>query len=229
MLCVHPIRFGLRQSLLRLGKEKGFMSKSNQQLITALYCRLSQEDDLQGESNSITNQKMILKKYADDHGFRNTEFYIDDGYSGANFNRPSFNKMMEKIKAGEVGIVIVKDQSRLGRDYLQTGMLMEITFPQYDVRFIAINDGVEGDLHQHSCLEIISAEAGLILDDDDSNLAGLDPFHHLVERWTIEVGTGVTIVYVEFGIAEAVVISILLEDHLLVRYGVRLTLKVILL
>lgn len=119
------------------------MSKSNQQLITALYCRLSQEDDLQGESNSITNQKMILKKYADDHGFRNTEFYIDDGYSGANFNRPAFNKMMDQIKAGEVGIVIVKDQSRLGRDYLQTGMLMEITFPQYDVRFIAINDGVD--------------------------------------------------------------------------------------
>ena len=143
MLCVHPIRFGLRQSLLRLGKEKGFMSKSNQQLITALYCRLSQEDDLQDESNSIINQKMILKKYADDLGFRNTEFYIDDGYSGANFNRPAFNKMMERIKAGEVGIVIVKDQSRLGRDYLQTGMLMEITFPQYDVRFIAINDGVD--------------------------------------------------------------------------------------
>lgn len=117
--------------------------KSNQNLITALYCRLSQEDMLQGESNSIRNQRMILQKYAEDHCFRNLEFYVDDGYSGANFNRPDFKRMMTDIEAGEVSTVIVKDQSRLGRDYLQTGMLMEITFPQYDVRFIAINDGVD--------------------------------------------------------------------------------------
>ncbi len=117
--------------------------KSNQNLITALYCRLSQEDMLQGESNSIRNQRMILQKYAEDHGFRNLEFYVDDGYSGANFNRPDFKRMMTDIEAGKVSTVIVKDQSRLGRDYLQTGMLMEITFPQYDVRFIAINDGVD--------------------------------------------------------------------------------------
>lgn len=117
--------------------------KSNQTLITALYCRLSQEDMLQGESNSIRNQRMILQKYAEDHGFRNLEFYVDDGYSGANFNRPDFKRMMTDIEAGKVSTVIVKDQSRLGRDYLQTGMLMEITFPQYDVRFIAINDGVD--------------------------------------------------------------------------------------
>lgn len=119
------------------------MNKSDHQLITALYCRLSQEDEREGESLSIENQKLILKKYADDHGFHHTEFFVDDGYSGANFNRPRFKDMMEKVKAGEIGIVIVKDQSRLGRDYLQTGMLMEITFPQYDVRFIAINDGVD--------------------------------------------------------------------------------------
>jgi len=117
--------------------------KSNQNLITALYCRLSQEDMLQGESNSIRNQRMILQKYAEDHSFRNLEFYVDDGYSGANFNRPDFKRMMTDIEAGKVSTVIVKDQSRLGRDYLQTGMLMEITFPQYDVRFIAINDGVD--------------------------------------------------------------------------------------
>ena len=117
--------------------------KSNQNLITALYCRLSQEDMLQGESNSIRNQRMILQKYAEDHGFRNLEFYVDDGYSGANFNRPDFKRMMTDIEAGKISTVIVKDQSRLGRDYLQTGMLMEITFPQYDVRFIAINDGVD--------------------------------------------------------------------------------------
>lgn len=117
--------------------------KSNQSLITALYCRLSQEDMLQGESNSIKNQRMILQKYAEDNGFRNLEFYVDDGYSGANFNRPDFKRMMSDIESGKVSTVIVKDQSRLGRDYLQTGMLMEMTFPQYDIRFIAINDGVD--------------------------------------------------------------------------------------
>ena len=117
--------------------------KSNHNLITALYCRLSQEDMMQGESNSIRNQRMILQKYAEDHGFRNIEYYIDDGYSGANFNRPDFKRMMSDIESGKVATVIVKDQSRLGRDYLQTGMLMEITFPQYDIRFIAINDGVD--------------------------------------------------------------------------------------
>ena len=117
--------------------------KSSHNLITALYCRLSQEDMMQGESNSIRNQRMILQKYAEDHGFRNIEYYIDDGYSGANFNRPDFKRMMSDIESGKVATVIVKDQSRLGRDYLQTGMLMEITFPQYDVRFIAINDGVD--------------------------------------------------------------------------------------
>ena len=86
---------------------------------------------------------MILQKYAEDHGFRNIDYYIDDGYSGANFNRPDFKRMMADVESGRVATVIVKDQSRLGRDYLQTGMLMEITFPQYDVRFIAINDGVD--------------------------------------------------------------------------------------
>ena len=117
--------------------------KSNHNLTTALYTRLSQEDLLQGESNSIRNQKLILQKYADDHGFHNCQFYVDDGYSGADFNRPDFKRMMADIESGRIGTVIVKDQSRLGRDYLQTGMLMEITFPQYDVRFIAINDGVD--------------------------------------------------------------------------------------
>ncbi len=119
------------------------MSKSNPQSKTALYARLSQEDEREGESLSIENQKLILQKYADDHGFHNTEFFVDDGYSGGDFERPRFSAMLEQVKAGEIGTVIVKDQSRLGRDYLKTGMLMEITFPQYDVRFIAINDGVD--------------------------------------------------------------------------------------
>ena len=115
----------------------------NNNLITALYCRLSQEDMLQGESNSITNQKLILQKYADEHSFRNCKFYIDDGYSGVDFTRPAHMEMMKDIQDGKVGIVIVKDQSRLGRDHLETGRLMEIIFPSYDVRFIAINDGVD--------------------------------------------------------------------------------------
>lgn len=120
-------------------------TENTNNLITALYCRLSQEDELQGESNSITNQKLILQKYAEEHRFPNIQFYVDDGYSGANFNRPDFKRMMADVECGKVGIVIVNDQSRLGRDYLQTGMLMEITFPQFDVRFIAINDGVDSE------------------------------------------------------------------------------------
>lgn len=116
---------------------------TNRNLITALYCRLSQEDERLGESLSIENQRLMLKKYAEEHRFPNIQFYVDDGFSGADFNRPSFKRMMNDVECGRVGIVIVKDQSRLGRDYLQTGMLMEITFPQYDIRFIAVNDGVD--------------------------------------------------------------------------------------
>ena len=122
---------------------------NSNQLITALYCRLSQEDEREGESNSISNQKIITKKFADDNNLRNCKYYVDDGYSGANFNRPGYKQMMDDVYAGKVGTIIVKDQSRLGREYLQTGMLMEITFPQYDVRFIAINDGVDS-LHGES-------------------------------------------------------------------------------
>ena len=89
--------------------------------ITALYCRLSNDDDLNGESNSITNQKAILQKYADDKGLRNTQFYIDDGFTGTNFDRPGFKKMVSDIENGKVGTVIVKDMSRFGRDYLKVG------------------------------------------------------------------------------------------------------------
>ena len=111
--------------------------------ITALYCRLSQDDMLQGESNSITNQKAILKKYAEDNGFSNTVYYVDDGVSGTTFERDGFKSMMADVVAGNVGTVITKDLSRLGRDYLKTGEYIEIIFPDYDVRYIAINDGVD--------------------------------------------------------------------------------------
>ena len=111
--------------------------------ITALYCRLSQEDMLHGESNSIINQKAILSKFAADNSFRNTKFYVDDGISGTTFERDGFKAMMADIEDGKVGIVITKDLSRLGRDYLKTGELIEMVFPDYDVRYIAINDGVD--------------------------------------------------------------------------------------
>lgn len=111
--------------------------------ITALYCRLSQDDILDGESNSITNQKLMLKKYADDNGFRNTVFYVDDGVSGTTWERDGFKSMLADIESGKVGTVITKDLSRLGRDYLKTGEYIEIIFPDYDVRYIAINDGVD--------------------------------------------------------------------------------------
>ena len=111
--------------------------------ITALYCRLSNDDDLNGESNSITNQKAILQKYADDNGFHNAQFYVDDGFSGTNFNRPDFMRMMDDVKSGKVGTVITKDLSRFGRDYLMTGQYIEMILPDYDVRYIAINDGVD--------------------------------------------------------------------------------------
>lgn len=117
--------------------------QTTQQLITALYPRLSHEDELSGESNSISNQKRILESYAKQNGFTNLKWYTDDGFSGANFQRPGFQSMLADIEAGLVGTVIVKDMSRLGRNYLQVGMYTEMIFPQKNVRFIAINDGVD--------------------------------------------------------------------------------------
>ena len=127
-----------------LSETEDFMLRqTNQQPITALYPRLSHEDELQGESNSISNQKRILETYAKQNGFSNLRWYTDDGYSGANFQRPGFQAMLADIEAGKVGTVIVKDMSRLGRNYLQVGMYTEMIFPQKGVRFIAINDGVD--------------------------------------------------------------------------------------
>ena len=117
----------------------------DQQQITALYCRLSNEDDLEGESNSIQNQRVILEKYAQDHGFQNTRFFVDDGFSGTNFSRPAVKEMLSLVEAGKVGTIIVKDMSRFGRDYLQVGQYTELVFPSYDVRFIAVNDGVDSE------------------------------------------------------------------------------------
>lgn len=111
--------------------------------ITALYCRLSQEDMQAGESESIQNQKIILQRYADDHHFLNTRFFVDDGFSGVSFDREGLQSMLQEVEAGHVSTVITKDLSRLGRNYLKTGELIEVVFPEYEVRYIAINDGVD--------------------------------------------------------------------------------------
>ena len=115
----------------------------DQQKITILYCRLSNEDMLEGESNSVQNQKSILTRYAADHGFTNTRILVDDGYTGTDFNRPGVQEGLSLVEQGLVGTWIVKDMSRFGRDYLQVGRYTEIVFPSYDVRFIAVNDAVD--------------------------------------------------------------------------------------
>ena len=112
--------------------------------ITALYERLSQEDKLEGESNSIANQKKILERYCREHGITAYRHYDeDDGYSGTNFNRPGFQRMLADIKAGKIKRVIVKDMSRFGRDYLQVGFYTDMLFPDFGVHFVAVNDGVD--------------------------------------------------------------------------------------
>ena len=117
----------------------------NDDRITALYCRLSRDDELQGDSNSIVNQKSMLQKYADDNGLSNTCYFVDDGYSGTTFERPDWQRLMGLVDEGKVGTIIVKDMSRLGRDYLKVGMYTEMVFPNADVRFIAINNGVDSE------------------------------------------------------------------------------------
>ena len=119
------------------------MSRSSK--ITALYERLSRDDDLNGESNSITNQKQYLEDYARRNGFTNIRHFTDDGFSGVNFNRPSFQELIKEVEAGNVATIIVKDMSRLGRNYLQVGFYTEVLFPQKDVRFLAINNSIDSN------------------------------------------------------------------------------------
>ena len=115
------------------------------QKITALYARLSKDDELQGESNSIVNQKIMLEQYAKEHFFSNTSFYADDGYSGVNFDRPQIQKLFEDVQAGLVGTVIVKDLSRFGRNHLMVGYYTEVLFAECGVRFISILDNVDSE------------------------------------------------------------------------------------
>ena len=118
-------------------------NRQSQEKITAIYCRLSRDDDLAGDSNSIIHQKDMLTRYARERNFPNVSVYSDDGWSGTNFERPDWKRLISDIEAGKVGIVLVKDLSRVGRDYLRVGFYTEVTFPQNGVRFIAVNNGVD--------------------------------------------------------------------------------------
>lgn len=120
-------------------------ARTTEEQWTALYCRLSCDDDLQGDSNSIRNQKMLLKQYADEHKLRNVKFYVDDGYSGSNFDRPDFQRMIRDIDEGKVSTVIVKDMSRFGRDHILVGYYTKYYFAEADVRFIAVYDQVDSE------------------------------------------------------------------------------------
>ncbi len=119
------------------------MGQSNNEKITALYCRLSRDDEQLGESNSIKNQKSILSKYVKDNHFINTKFFVDDGYSGTSFTRPGFMELMELAEQGQIGTIIVKDHSRLGRNRLVVGQLLEEDFVKLNIRYIAIMDNID--------------------------------------------------------------------------------------
>ncbi len=110
---------------------------------TAIYCRLSQDDKMEGDSSSIQTQKMMLENYANENGYIVKDFYVDDGYSGLNFNRPAFQRMLNDIDEGKINLVLTKDLSRLGRDYIMTGYYTEIYFSDKGVRYIAVNDGID--------------------------------------------------------------------------------------
>lgn len=112
-------------------------------MITALYCRLSRDDELQGDSNSIVNQKEILWRYAEENHFPNPRFFVDDGYSGTNFDRPAYQEMMELVEDGMVEAIIVKDHSRLGRNRLVIGQLLEEILDEHNVRYIAVTDNID--------------------------------------------------------------------------------------
>ena len=120
-------------------------SKKNSTGTAALYCRLSRDDNMDSESNSIQNQKKILQKAAKDKGYTDTIFFVDDGITGTTMKRPGFQKMIAAIEAGYISAVFVKDLSRLGRNYIEVGKLTEEFFPLHDVRLVAVSDGVDSD------------------------------------------------------------------------------------
>ena len=117
--------------------------KNNKIGITALYCRLSRDDGMDGESNSIVNQKTLLSQKAKEKGLTDTKFYVDDGYTGTNFNRPDFQRMMEDVENGIIETIVVKDMSRFGRNYILVGQYVELVLPQHHVRVIGVTDNYD--------------------------------------------------------------------------------------
>ena len=117
-------------------------SKKHELGTAALYCRLSRDDNMDSESNSIQNQRKILQKAAKDKGYTDTIFFVDDGITGTTMKRPGFQKMLTAIEAGYISAVFVKDLSRLGRNYIEVGKLTEEFFPLHDIRLVAVSDGV---------------------------------------------------------------------------------------
>ena len=132
--------------------ERGIVmnNRQSQEKITAIYCRLSRDDDLAGDSNSIIHQKDMLTRYARERNFPNVSVYSDDGWSGTNFERPDWKRLVADIEAGKVGIVLVKDLSRVGRDYLRVGFYTEVMFKEKEVHFIAIANGVDNQKRESS-------------------------------------------------------------------------------
>lgn len=119
--------------------------KYNRAETAFLYLRLSRDDNMDGESYSISNQKMLLTKIAKEEGYRNLVYYIDDGYTGVTMNRPDFQRMLRDLEEGKAAAVFVKDLSRLGRNYIEVGKLTEEFFPEHDIRFVAISDNVDSE------------------------------------------------------------------------------------
>lgn len=118
-------------------------SKKSRENTAFLYVRLSRDDNLEGESNSISNQKKLLTKAAKDAGYTNLVIFADDGVSGVTMNRPAFNEMMAELEKDHAAAVYVKDMSRLGRNYIEVGRLMEDFFPRHKIRLVAISDGID--------------------------------------------------------------------------------------
>ena len=184
--------------------------------ITALYCRLSQDDGREGESNSIVNQRTLLNEYARKNYFKNLRFFVDDGYSGTNFDRPAFKELEALVESGEVGTVIVKDMSRLGRNYLQVGIYTDIVFPDNDVRFIAINDNVDSSVQtefdmtpiRNFCNELYAKDTAKkiktsfkIKSESGKHLSVIPPFGYVKDeidknKWVIDEAAASIVRYV---------------------------------
>lgn len=192
------------------------MNRQSTEKITALYCRLSQDDGREGESNSIVNQKAMLKEYALKNHFKNIKFFVDDGWSGTNFDRPSFRELESLVEDGKIGIIIVKDMSRLGRNYLQVGMYTDVVFPDNDVRFIAINDNVDSLVQtefdmtpiRNFCNELYARDTAKkikssfkLKGERGEHLASTPPFGYIKDKedkskWIIDEGAAETVRYI---------------------------------